>query len=363
MGLSSAILAANSTAIISTVYPKNIRGSVLGINAMSVYLGYLLAPFIGGLLIRFYGWRSIFIVDLPIGIFGVLLSILTLRNLEIKRMENSFDVIGSILFPSGLILIVLYISISEVYNFISFIYLPVIGLIILLIFFINEKKKTNPLIDLSLFHNNRTFAASNLSAFFNYTSTFAIVFIFSVYLQTILKFSSFDSGLVLASEPLFMVAVSPISGKLTDRYGSREIAALGMSLIGASFIILFLFMTTSMLSIIVPLSMIGIGFGLFSAPNTYSVIGSVSRDNYGVASGILGTMRSLGQLSSISLASFILASSLPRKLLLEMFSGYQISINIVYYNAFNNGFKSVMLVFGILSLCGAFISLLKTKKS
>jgi MFS family permease len=286
-----------------------------------------------------------------------------MRNLDIKGKNVKIDIKGALIFTVGLFSTIFYLSISQVYGWISMIYLLVIGILLLTIFVLTETKSANPILDISLFTKNRTFAASNFTAFLNYISTFSIVFVFSIYLQVMLKYNPFNAGIILVSEPVFMVLFSPISGKLADKYGSREIAAIGMGVIGVSFLVLSFLKVTSVWSIIIPLSMIGVGFGLFSAPNTNSVMGSVSREKYGVAAGTLGTMRFTGQLLSIALASTILAASLPRTMLLGLFSGAQSTITLSYYNAFVSGFKVVMLISGILSLVGVYTSLLKNKRT
>lgn len=360
-GLGAAFIGTNSTAIVSHVYPQHIRGGALGINTMSVYLGLTAAPFLGGILIQYFGWRAIFLINIPIALVGLVISFSSMKNLDIKGKRVKIDIRGAIIFTVGLFSTIFYLSVSQVYGWISMSYLLIVGIALLTLFVILESKTANPLLDISLFTKNRTFTASNFTAFLNYISTFSIVFVFSIYLQIILKYNPFNAGLILVAEPIFMVIFSPISGKLSDRYGSREIAAIGMGVIGISFLILSFLKITSVWDIIIPLSIIGVGFGLFSAPNTNSVMGSVTRDKLGVASGTLGTMRFTGQLMSIAVASTILAASLPRTMLLEMFSGVEGVITISYYNAFVSGFKVVMLVSGILSLIGVYTSLLKTR--
>ncbi len=362
IGIGAALTGTNSTAIVSHVYPKEIRGGALGINAMSVYLGLTLGPFLGGTLTQFFGWQSVFLINVPVALLGLILSFFTLKGLDIKGKKSKIDKFGAVTFPLSIFLIIIYLSASQIYGYFSTIYLLIAGLIILSIFVYFERKIENPLIDLKLFTRNRSFFAGNITAFLNYVSTFSIVFIFSIYLQLILHYSAFFSGMLLISEPILMVIFSPISGRLSDKYGSREIAAIGMLLIGLSFLSLYFIKITSPLHIVIPLAVIGIGFGLFSAPNTNSVMGSVTPDKFGLASGTLGTMRFTGQLISIALSSSILASAMPRTMILEMFSGIQISVNTIYYGYFVTGFKLVMLISGILSLIGVYTSLLREKK-
>jgi EmrB/QacA subfamily drug resistance transporter len=361
IGIGSALISTNSTAIISYAYPQNIRGFALGINAMSVYLGLTIAPFLGGILLQYFKWQVIFLINIPIALTSLLLSFFSMKHLNIKQKATKLDITGTILFTITLLCITLYLSVSQIFDWFYMIYLLFMSIIFFIAFIFLERKSSNPLLDLSLFMRNRTFTAANLTAFLNYTSTFSIVFVFSIYLQVILKYTPFTTGMILISEPIFMVIFSPISGKLSDKYGSREIAAIGMGLIGIAFTALAFLNIQTVWDVIIPLSIIGIGFGLFSAPNTHSVMSSVTENKFGIASGTLGTMRFTGQLASIVLASTILASSLPKAMLLKLFSGFENSITLTYFNAFISGFKEVMLVSGILSLIGVYTSLLKTK--
>ncbi|MDP8012439.1 MAG: MFS transporter [Thermoplasmata archaeon] len=362
-GIGGALIGTNATAIISHVYPANKRGGALGINAMSVYLGLTFSPFLGGVLIQFFDWQSVFLVTIPIVITALLISIFSLRDIDFKNKKENLDVMGAVIFTSSIISIVLYLSFSEIYGWFSMIFLLILGITLLILFIFYERKVKEPLIDISLFTKNRTFAASNISAFLNYISTYSIVFIFSIYLQVFLKYSPFQAGMVLVADPIFMVIFSPISGRLADKYGSRIMASLGMTVIGISFLILSWIKITNVYDIIIPLSFIGIGFGFFTAPNTNSVMGSVPRERFGIASGTLGTMRFTGQILSISVASAILSNALPRKILLGIFTGIMQSASVVYLNEFISGFKIAMLFSGLMSLLGAYASLLRNKNA
>ena len=158
-----------------------------------------------------------------------------------------------------------------------------------------------------------------------------------------------------------MVALSPVAGRLSDRFGSRAIASAGMVVIGVSFLGFYIITSLYRAIIVLLLGTIGIGFGLFSAPNTNSVMGSVSRDNSGTASGFLGTMRFTGQLFSIVLATMIISAFIPRSLTVGMFSGTVVTITPQYFSSFSEGFRTVMIISAILSLIGALTSLLKNK--
>jgi Major Facilitator Superfamily. len=202
--------------------------------------------------------------------------------------------------------------------------------------------------------------ASNVTALLNYISTYFVPFIFSLYLQVILGYNPFEAGLILVLEPIFMVILSPVSGRLSDVYGSREIAALGMGLIGLSFILLLTLNIRSITNILIALSTLGIGFGLFSAPNTNSVMSSVSRDKYGVASGVLGTMRFTGQLLSVTIAGSILTKYLGKYAVLYLFTGVPM-VKVTVYQAFVDGLRVTLTVAAALSFLGVYTSLLRER--
>lgn len=360
-GLGSAILSTNSTAIVSFVYSSGRRGFALGINAMSVYLGLTFAPFLGGLLLEFAGWRSIFLFAGPVALADLGLSYMSMKGIESGGDSGNSSILGSLLLAGSILSLTAFVAIGDLVGFGRAIYLVPVTAAFFAAFVRIGMMGRQKVIPVDLFLKNRTFSASSLTALLNYLSTFSIVFIFSIYLQVILHVSPFISGLLILPEPVFMVALSPIAGKLSDRYGSRIIASLGMVVIGLSFLSLFLIPSLSRLPILILLGSIGIGFGLFSAPNTNSVMSSVPRENSGMASGFLGTMRFAGQLFSIVIATAIISSFLPRALTVGMFSGNVVAITPEYYDSFILGFRAVMLISAVLSLLGAATSLIKSR--
>lgn len=362
-GLGSAILSTNSTAIVSYVYSRGGRGFALGINAMSVYLGLTFAPFLGGLLIELAGWRSIFLFSGPVALADLAFSFASMKGIEMRTHGKGSSVPAALLLAGAIFSFTVFVAVGDLAGFLKALYvlpLPVVFFLLFLHFDSHSQAKAIPG-DMIL--RNRTFSASSLSALLNYISTFSIVFIFSIYLQVILHVSPFVSGLLILPEPVFMVCLSPLAGKLSDRFGSRVIASLGMLVIGLSFLALYLINPLSRIEILVLLGAIGIGFGLFSAPNTNSVMSSVPLENSGIASGFLGTMRFLGQLFSIVIATAIISSYIPRSLTVGMFSGTVVTITQQYYDSFTMGFRTVMLISAVLSMLGALTSLIKNRGS
>ena len=360
-GLGAAVLSTNSTAIVSYAYSSGGRGLALGINAMSVYLGLTFAPFLGGLLIEFNGWQSIFFLSGPLAICALLMSAASMRRIEIRGAPGRTNLKQASMFSLFIVLLTTYAAFGDIFGYLRLVYLPLLSLLFLILFLHYETRSKNPIIPPSVFRRNRTFVASNATAFLNYVSTFSIVFVFSIYLQVILHISPFISGLIILPEPVLMVLLSPVAGKLADRIGSRLIASSGMFIIGASFLLLFLLVRVTRGDIMILLGIIGIGFGLFSAPNTNSVMGSVRREDSGIASGVLGTMRFTGQMVSIVAATLVLSLYMPRSLIIGMFSGSIVTITPLFYDSFINGFRFVMLISSVLAFIGALTSLMKNR--
>ena len=360
MGFGSSILSPGSAAIVSQVFPEGERGFALGINAMAVYLGLTSAPFFGGLITQFLGWRFVLIITTILTVLGFAISWFSMESIELPRRVVRIDYVGVITFTTAILLVVMYLILSAVSDWLYYLYLLIIGFAFFTVFIIAERRINYPMLDLSLFTRNISFMAGNITALLNYISTYSVPFLFSLYLQVVLGYNPFIAGLILVSEPVFMAALSPVSGKLSDKYGSREIAALGMGLIGVAFIMLLLLNIKYAIYVALSLMVLGIGFGLFSAPNTNSVMSSVTADKYGIASGVLGTMRFMGQLLSITVASAILVSYLGRYASLYLFTGIMMS-NITVYQSFITGLRIVLIISAIFSFIGVYTSLLREK--
>ncbi len=360
MGTGSALLSVNSTALVSVLFPPRSRGAALGIVTMAVYLGLTAGPTVSGVLLGSVGWRSLFYATAALSLASLLLSRRILRDVVTPLRPIPIDLSGFLLFLAAIFLGVFSLSAGEIYGWAEVVPLLVASLLLLLLFVGVERRQSHPLLDLSLFTRNRTFAAANLTAFLNYISTFAIVLVFSIYLTAVAGIGTVEAGLILVVEPVLMVVVSPVSGRLSDRLGSRGLASLGMLIISASFFALYLLVgRIPPVDLAIPLAVVGVGFGLFSAPNTNAVMGSVDRELSGIAAGTLGTMRFVGQLMSITVAGAILATSLSHTALLGLFSGTAGGPGSTDTGAFLDGLRTIMIVSGVLSLAGVFTSLVR----
>jgi EmrB/QacA subfamily drug resistance transporter len=304
-GIGGAMIYATALAILTSSYPKSERGRVLGINVASVYLGLSLGPTIGGYLTMVLGWQSIFLLTFLLSVIILPIALYNLAGDDKQTPDSSFDMNGSIVYGISLAAII--------YGFplmpgIWGILLVLTGLAGLAFFTLIENKASDPLLDIHLFRKNMVFVFSNFAAFINYSATFALVFLLSLFLQQVSKYSPAEAGLILVAQPVMMTILSPLAGKLSDKIEPRIVATAGMAITVIGLAALsFLTPETSLIFIIAMLMLLGLGFALFSSPNTNAVMSSVKPAEYGVASATLGTMRLTGQTMSMGITLLILA--------------------------------------------------------
>lgn len=348
-GFGSAMIFGTSLAIISEAFDKRVRGKAMGYIIGSVYLGLTLGPFAGGILTNYLGWRGIFWLTIPLGMIAVVFSLLKLPNDKAQGSGKKFDIPGTILY--GLSISSLMYGFSKLPSGIGFVLVGG-GLLGLFLFVIYEQKITFPVFDIRLFKNNRTYAYSNYAALINYSATFAISFLLSLYLQSVKGMSPQEAGFVLVVQPVLMTILSPVAGTLSDKYDPRIIASAGMAFIAVGlFLITFIQIHTSLLYILPLMVIFGTGYALFSSPNTNAIMSSVEKKDLGLASGTVGTMRTLGQMSSMGVATLIIALFMGNnKIELSTFSEFMISL------------KTIFLIFAILCSAGIFLSLARGKR-
>jgi EmrB/QacA subfamily drug resistance transporter len=350
-GFGGAMLAGTAIALLITVFPANERGKVLGINVAATYLGLSLGPVLGGILTHHLGWRSIFFLGAILGLAVIGITLWKLKGEWTGAKGERFDLAGSVIYVLGLV--------ALVYGFNSFTLLPAglgVGLIVggaigLAAFVRWEMITRSPVLDVSLFRNNKAFALSNVAALINYSATFAVTFLMSLYLQYLKGFNPESAGLILVAMPAMQAIFSPLAGRLSDRIEPRLIASAGMGLttIGLT-IFIFLNAQTPLGLIIGNLILMGFGFALFSSPNTNAVMSSAPNTAYGVASATLATMRQVGMVLSMGIAMLMFTLYIGR-----------VQITPEYYPFFQESMKTAFIIFAILCFGGIFASLARGK--
>ena len=347
-GIGGAMIFGTGVAILTSVFPVGERGRVLGINVAAVYLGLSLGPFLGGLLTQYFGWRSIFLANVPLGLIIIASIFWKLKGEWADARGDKFDLSGSIIYGLSIVAIVYGLTLLPA---IWGIWVILIGILGILIFIRWEAKVASPVLHLDLFRNNAVFTFSNLAALINYSATFAVAFLLSLYLQYTKGLDPQNAGLILVSAPAVQAIFSPVAGRLSDKIEPRILASGGMGLTTLGLgLLTFLDQNTAIEFVLISLIILGLGFALFSSPNTNAVMSSVDKRFYGVASATLATMRQLGMTLSMGIAMLIFAIYIGR-----------VEITPEYYSSFLMSVKIAFTIFAILCFGGIFASLARGK--
>ncbi len=304
-GVGGAMIFSTGTAMLISAYPPEERGKIIGINTAAIYIGLTIGPFIGGLLTQHLGWRYIFLFTAIWGLIIILVVTSTIKEDRTETNGEGFDFTGSLIY--GIALFTLIYGLSQLPSWNAGI-LILIGIVFLALFIYQQLKSRFPLVDIHLFLSNKVFAFSNLAALINYSATFAITFLLSLYLQHIKMLTPSHTGIILIAAPVVQAFLSPFAGKLSDRFEPQIISSIGMALTVTGLVqLIFISSETSIEYVLCCLVLLGIGFALFSSPNVNATMSSVEKKYYGVASATLGTMRLTGQMSSMGITMLIFA--------------------------------------------------------
>ena len=343
-GFSSAMIFGTSMAILTSVFQPGERGKAIGINITATYLGLSLGPVIGGVLTHYLGWRSIFAFLVPFGIISLILIQRKIKTEWAEAIGERFDWQGSVIY--GIALASFMWGFSKLPSSLGWLCIT-IAVLMAVVFLIFENKVSNPVFDIRLIMRNRVFAFSGIAALINYSATSAIGFFISLYLQYLKGLDARTAGLIMISQPIAMTLLSPVAGKLSDKKNPGAIASVGMGITALGLILLcFITDATPDYFIVVLLLLMGIGFGLFSSPNSNAIMSSVEKRYLGVASGVVGTMRMVGQMMSMGIAM----------MLISLYIGKQ-TINPATYTGLISAMRTGFLIFSILSVLGIFASL------
>ena len=301
-GIGGAMIFATSVAIVTQVYGQGERGWALGIVIATVYAGLSLGPFLGGILTDRFGWPAIFLVNVPLGLITIALTLQGVKHEWADAAGERFDLTGALVYGTMLFTGIFGMLLLPDYG--GLVWLSA-AVCLAITFVWWERRCKSPLFDLNIFSRNRTFVFSNIAAMINYGATFAVAVLLSLYLQYIQGFSAEMAGFILVAQPVVQTLFSPIAGKLSDRIEPRIVATAGMAITtaGLSFFI-FLTPSTPLYAIVLALMALGFGYALFSSPNTNAIMSSVDKKYLGIASGMVATMRSLGQVLSMAIAMF-----------------------------------------------------------
>ena len=348
-GISGAMIFGTSLAILTSVFGPGERGRAMGINITAVYTGLSSGPVVGGLLTQYFGWRSIFAFLVPVGIASLYLILKKMKPEWAEAKGEKFDWQGSLIY--GVSLASFMYGFSKLPSATGWIFLGS-GILLGLFFLLFEKGIPNPVFDIRLILRNRVFAFSGIAALIHYSATSATGFFISLYLQYLKDFDARTAGLIMISQPVMMALLSPLAGKLSDKYNPGIIASYGMGLTATGLIMLCFVNEISPIYLIICLLIImGVGFALFSSPNSNAIMSSVEKRHLGVASGVVGTMRMVGQMLSMGIAMMLLALYIGQEALVP-----------ATYPGLIAGMRTGFVIFSILCILGIFASLARNGK-
>lgn len=304
-GLAAGMMMAMPYAIITVSFPATERGKGLGINAISISAGLAIGPSLGGFITYSLGWPFVFLINVPIGIVGFFWARTILP--ELKGQPGKMDTGGAVTSFVSLLSFLLFINYSQGSGLsLATSIMLVVAVLAAISFLWIERRADPPILNPGIFRN-LTFSFANISALLNFMSQYVLVFLTPFYLQRLLHYPPNNVGLTMTAFPLAVMVIAPFSGSLSDRIGTRPLACLGAAMCALALLSMSqLSHSATSLDVMWRLAVFGLGTGIFQSPNTSAVMGSSPRDQLGIASGILATVRNMGMVFGIATGGAVL---------------------------------------------------------
>ena len=346
--LGASIMIANGPAVIATLFKGENRGKALGLNASLVAVGGMSGPAIGGALINYFGWRTIFLPSVPIALLGAYFSY-KLLPAYMKKKKFKFDYKGFLYFTIALFALLLAISEGHTWGWksLKIIFLGVLTLIFGGLFYFRDNKINDPLINFKMF-KIKTFTFGNIAVMTSYMTMFTNGILLPFFLQEIVKYNAFITGLLILPYSVASSIVAPFAGSYAGKHGSRLLTIVGPSVYIIALTIFTTFnINTQMWEIILASIIMGIGNGCFQSPSNNAIITSVKKEEPGIASGILSLSRNLGNILGVAVTIT----------LFDSFRNILVNDGVNYTKAFLNSYHWTMgfgIVFGIICLSCSF---------
>lgn len=343
---------ANSQGIITQVFPANERGKALGITGTFVALGALVGPALGGFIVDAFSWEYIFLINVPVGLITLFYGFKILPKAN-KKIKEKLDGVGALLFMFTIVPLFVAIGKGQEVGFAQPIVL--LGFLMSVISFIafikQEKKLANPLLQLQIFEN-KLFSLSIFCGFLSFVAIFCSIIIQPFYLQDVMKLSPSTTGLVLMMYPLILAVVAPLSGHLSDKIGSEILTFIGLVITSVGLLLMsILNENSSIISMLIYITVMSIGNGLFQAPNNSLVMSTVPKNKLGIAGSVNALVRNLGMVCGIALSTTILYNRMSYKI------GYHVTDYVVgRSDAFIYGMKIVYITAAIICIIGSVLT-------
>lgn len=343
-GLGAATMLSGSMALVAAAFPPSQRARKIGLVSTCTYVGLSAGPVIGGFITQHFGWRHIFFAPVPVGIAAVFICLFGMQEMEKNASGERMDWLGSAVYALAIGCIMTGAAHAQA----SFgLPLLAVGVGGLGLFLVLESRCASPLLDVRLLSGNRFFTLSSLAALGNYAATFGVVFFMSLFLQYAKGLSARQAGFILLLQPLMQVVTSPLAGRLAERIEIARLATTGMLMSGIGLLLtaLTLGLQTPLWLVALELMLIGAGFGIFITPNTTAIMDSVERRQYGVASGMIGAMRTLGMATSLTTITLVFS----------LFMGDQ-AVTDANLPLFLLSMKTALVAFSFFSCLGVILS-------
>ena len=350
--LGASIMLSNAQAIIASIFKKERRGKALGLNGCIVAIGGMSGPAIGGILINYFGWHSVFIPCIPVALAGAYYAYRMLpHTVKTDRKNFKFDYKGFIYFTISLFALLLAIAEGHTWgwNSLKIITLGLITLVFGVLFYIRDHHINYPLIDFSLF-KIKTFTYGNLGVMTSYMAMYTNSILLPFFLQEILKYNALVTGLLILPYSVTLSVIAPIAGRLSGKYGSRYLTLAGPVVYCIALLMFTLYdKNCAMWQIVLASGIMGIGNGLFQSPSNNAIMTSVTPNELGLASGILALSRNMGNILGVAVTITLFETF--RNLLLENGKAYDTAFLFSYRTTMCFG-----ILFGLICLLFAFIA-------
>ena len=351
-GVAASMIFSTNTAIVISAFPPEHRGRAIGYSLASTYVGLSSGPVIGGILNTHLGWKSIFLLTCLLSLSALALAALRLPADAASSKGRPLDVPGNLLFILFIICFMVGLSRITSGSILPFL-MTACGLAAGIVFVIHEARKEDPAVNVRLFKSNIGFGLSNLSAMFNYSVSMALSYLASIYLQMVQGLSSQTAGFIMVCQPVIMAILAPQMGKLSDRISPFKLSSAGMAVSGLGIsVFIFVDENTPIPVIMTALFVTGLGFALFSSPNTNAIMSCVQKRDYGVASSLVSTMRTVGQTVGMVIVTLVVTVRLGATPLAK--AGPDQILHVIH---------TCFLIFVCICAIGVFISLQRNKTS
>jgi EmrB/QacA subfamily drug resistance transporter len=361
-GVGAALLFVNSVALVTDAFPSSELGKGIGINQVAINAGTITGYTLSGILIQLFTWRSLFLVNVPIGVFGIYWSRKRLKEVSRPVIGQKFDLAGAAIFSTAITVLLLGLTLGSLTDPQS-LGLVSMSILLLAVFVLLERRTKFPVLDFSLFRI-RLFTAGNIANLLSGLAFAALAFIMTLYFQLVRGDDPLHAGIFLIPLDATLILIGPLSGSLSDKWGARGLSTLGLIVASAGFLFLSTFsLSTPYPQIAAGLVLVGFGIGLFRSPNASSVMGSVPSSKRGISSGIRATIINTSIVTSIPLVLAFMTADVPYAKLvniignLNLVTGGQVAGSDL--SGFLSGLQHSLIILSVLILASAVFSLLR----